>query len=324
MKKNLCDLYSLHQGKVSDKWSLYLDEYERIFSPYSDLPISLLEIGIQNGGSLEIWGDYFPKAKSLVGCDINPDCRALIYDDPRISVVVGDANSDGARSEILGKSAGFDLIVDDGSHRSSDIVKTFAYYFPLLADGGLFVAEDLHCSYWREFEGGLYDPYSALSFFKRLSDIVGQEHWGVSKTSSEVLFGFSKHYDVYFDDSSLGHIHSVEFVNSMCVIRKLPPGSNCLGKRVIVGDVAVVDDEVLKVNATFIEPPSQQGNTWTELVRDPAEEYLSLRSELALENERNKAIKAELDEIMRSRSWRMTAPLRSIMAFLRNFFNSIK
>ncbi len=52
-----------HNGKVSDKWELYVNEYDRIFSPYRDRPLNLLEIGIQNGGSLEIWPTYFPYAQ---------------------------------------------------------------------------------------------------------------------------------------------------------------------------------------------------------------------------------------------------------------------
>ena len=72
--KSLFELYREHQGKVSDKWSIYLSEYDRLFSIYRDQPIRMLEIGVQNGGSLEIWSKYFPDAHVLVGCDINPDC----------------------------------------------------------------------------------------------------------------------------------------------------------------------------------------------------------------------------------------------------------
>ena len=67
---SLRDLYSTHSGKVSDKWSTYLDEYERIFSEYRDKPVRLLEIGVQNGGSLEIWRQYFPNAELILGCVI--------------------------------------------------------------------------------------------------------------------------------------------------------------------------------------------------------------------------------------------------------------
>lgn len=53
--KTLQQLYQEHHGKVSDKWSLYLAEYDRLLSPYRERAVNLLEIGIQNGGSLEIW-----------------------------------------------------------------------------------------------------------------------------------------------------------------------------------------------------------------------------------------------------------------------------
>ena len=104
-----------------------------------DSPVRLLEIGVQNGGSLDIWSQFFPNAEAIVGCDINPDCERLTYDDPRISVIVGDANDPQTQQRILQLSGQFDIVVDDGSHQSSDIVKTFALYFPLLAGG-----RDLH------------------------------------------------------------------------------------------------------------------------------------------------------------------------------------
>ena len=92
--KTLEQLYKEHRGKVSDRWSIYLSEYERLFSDYRDRPIRLLEIGIQNGGSLEIWSKFFPCAEKFVGCDINLDCARLQYEDSRIAIVVADANTD--------------------------------------------------------------------------------------------------------------------------------------------------------------------------------------------------------------------------------------
>src|SRR6266540_4439758 len=117
-KGTLERLYAVHVGKVSDKWSLYFNEYDRILDEYRNKPVRLLEIGIQNGGSLEIWSKYFKNAQKLVGCDINPDCARLTYDDPRVAVVLGDANSEPTQQEILGHAPIFDLIIDDGSHRS--------------------------------------------------------------------------------------------------------------------------------------------------------------------------------------------------------------
>ena len=52
--KTLKDLYQNHSGKVSHKWTSYLDVYEDKLKHYQKLPIKFCEIGIMNGGSLEI------------------------------------------------------------------------------------------------------------------------------------------------------------------------------------------------------------------------------------------------------------------------------
>ncbi|MDR0457484.1 MAG: hypothetical protein LBH10_00420, partial [Burkholderiaceae bacterium] len=88
---SLLELYNRHKGKASDKWSIYLREYDRLFINYRDKELALLEIGIQNGGSLEVLAQYFQNAKNLVGCDINEKCADLTYEDPRVSVLCGDA-----------------------------------------------------------------------------------------------------------------------------------------------------------------------------------------------------------------------------------------
>src|SRR5450759_1724101 len=167
--KTLHQLYAEHTGKVSDKWYLYLTEFDRLLNDYREKSVRLLEIGIQNGGSLDIWSKYFSSAEALIGCDINPDCAHLSYDDSLIGVVVGDANTPDVCQRIFQRSPQFDIIIDDGSHWSSDIIKSFALYFPRIADGGIFIAEDLHCGYWESFQGGLFDPYSSITFFKRLA-----------------------------------------------------------------------------------------------------------------------------------------------------------
>ncbi len=105
--------YSRHAGKVSDKWQLYLDIYQAVLADYRDKPVSVLEVGIQNGGSLEIWSRYFRNAIKLVGCDINPDCARLRYDDPRIAVVVADANTDDAERRIAAEAEVFDIIIEE-------------------------------------------------------------------------------------------------------------------------------------------------------------------------------------------------------------------
>lgn len=238
----LLQLYERHQGKVSDKWTAYLDAYDRIFNCLRDMPVRLLEIGVQNGGSLELWAEYFARAECVVGCDINSDCAKLIYGDARISIVTGDANEAAVAGEISLLSDAFDVIIDDGSHVSGEIVRSFCRYFEKLADGGIFVVEDLHCSYWRQFGGGILYRFSSIEFFKRLADVINYEHWGVSGDRREIVEDFLEHYQSEVSGGLLAHINSVEFVNSMCIIRKKSPSENALGLRFIAGnDASVVD-----------------------------------------------------------------------------------
>lgn len=283
--KTLLDLYKSHTGKVSDKWALYLREYDRLFAPYREQAISMLEIGVQNGGSLEIWSQYFPNAQKFVGCDINPDCAKLTYADPRIAVIVGDATTPETQAQVLAQSASFDLIIEDGSHTSSDIVKAFARYFPALKTGGLFVAEDLHCSYWEDFEGGLFYPYSSITFFKHLADMVNHEHWGVEKSRTELIAGFKQVLDVEFDETLLGQISSVEFVNSICVLRKSDPAMNSLGCRIIAGKTEAVVGGHLSLAGTVLKAPAQTANIWSNLVMPPVESYQDLIHEINIGKE---------------------------------------
>lgn len=269
-------LYANHHGKVSDKWLLYLSEYNRLFSAYRNLPIRILEIGIQNGGSLEIWSKFFPHAEKIVGCDINPACVNLLYEDPRIAVVVGDANNAENKYKVLDHSSNFDLIIDDGSHESHDIVRSFAHYFPHLNDGGLFVAEDLHCSYWQQFQGGLFYPLSSISFFKRLADIVNYEHWGIEKARRTILQTFANQYGAGFDEELLGHIHSIEFINSICVIKKMRPSSNVLGHRVIAGSTELVVSGHLPLHGSPCPHLDQMANGWSARAMSIEEELPAL------------------------------------------------
>jgi glycosyltransferase involved in cell wall biosynthesis len=311
-KKTLQQLYASHTGKVSDKWSIYLTEYDRIFNEYRDKPVRLLEIGIQNGGSLEIWSKFFSSGQKFLGCDINPYCSRLSYVDPRINVVIGDVNTDSVQSAILEESPTFDLIIDDGSHRSSDIVLSFVRYFPCLEDGGMFVVEDLHCSYWQEFEGALFDPFSSLTFFKRLSDVVNYEHWGVDKARTDILDGFFSKYGFNIEEETLQHIHSIEFINSMCVIRKSEPKYNEIGGRYIAGTVELVEPGHSNLHSKPGTVLDQTSNEWSTRSMPPDEELLVRLNEL--DDIKQKLAEREelIANIFYAKNWNQTAPVRVI------------
>lgn len=262
--QDLKSLYRDHAGKLVDKWPFYLDFYARILGPLRDQPIRLLEIGIQNGGSLDLWRRYFPKAAVLVGCDIDPACAALVYDDPRVRVVLGDANDPVVQAEILQHAASFDIIIDDGSHRSGDIVRAFCRYFPVLSDGGLYIMEDLHCSYWSDFEGGLFHPVSSIAFAKSLADTMNHEHWRISASRHDLLSPFFNCHQTEIPEEELAHIQSVELANSICLVRKAAPERNLLGERSPAGDEATVTERPLLASCGQLPDSSdERRNPWS-------------------------------------------------------------
>lgn len=243
-KANLPTYAALHAaktGKASDKWSSYLPAYDRLFAPHRRAGVNILEIGVQNGGSLEVLGKYFADAGVIIGCDIDPLCANLVYDDPRLHVVVASITSQSAYDQITALAPEFDIIIDDGSHTSADIGNAFINYFPLLRPGGVFIIEDTHTLYRSNYGGGLLDPASAQQFFKALTDIINYEFWMSERSVEEMMRG-------YFQDGQPpafigeGWVDRVEFSNSMIVIHKaLRAGHAKLGERVVSGMEFAVD-----------------------------------------------------------------------------------
>jgi hypothetical protein len=253
-KLSFREIFASHQGKYSDKWDSYLDVYDRVLWHLRNKPINVLEIGVLNGGSLEIWDKYFPNVLKILGIDVNPLCAELQYESSKIKVLIGDAASEQTREVIALESNSFSLIVDDGSHQSQDVIKTFASLFPLLDSGGVYVVEDLCCSYWMEWGGGLNLETSATSFFKALIDVVNFQHWGFDGVRSDVLcqFGITTSSEL---EAALSRIQSVNFFNSMCVITRQAEGTD-IGSRVGAGNEQSVD-QLVDVPRVIYPPPQK-------------------------------------------------------------------
>ena len=295
--QSLRDLHVGNTGKVSDKWDLYLTVYNNLYTPYRDLPgLNLLEIGVQNGGSLETWARFFPSANRIVGFDVNPLCKDLVYDDKRISVLTGDCASLAARNSISSACSSYDLIIEDASHTSDNIIQTFVSLFPLLKPGGIYVSEDLHCSYWSHFRGGLNYGLSSISFFKRLVDGINSGSWEGGE--NEILSPFSDFLQNYQLEAErlelcIRELSSVEFHDSMCVLRKrCEDVPSRLGRRVVSGKEAAIEPAVLDVHSQPL--------------------IASIQSGLAPVSETER-LRIELDRIYSSRSWKLLSWLRRLM-----------
>jgi SAM-dependent methyltransferase len=305
---SLVEIYTKHRGKISDKWQSYLDTYDHDFLRFRDQAISLLEIGVQNGGSIEIFAQYFDRAAKIIGCDINPKCAQLRFSDSKIAILIGDADTDTTEAEIASHSDEFDIIIDDGSHTQRDIVRSFARYFKRLRHGGLYVIEDLHTSYWQEYGGGLFHAHSSIAFFKRLVDVMNSEHWNNGMQLHEFLRRQSNYFASPFDPETLAYIHSITFQNSLCVVRKMPEEANKLGRRIIAGVECEVQE--FPAGVTNISPPQQFANPLSLATSDP-EISRSSQDDIIAD------LQHQISVMSNSRSWRMTKPLRALSQIAR-------
>ena len=271
----LSEIYDQHNDKLSVKWSSYIEKYDELFLKYKEKKVNILEIGVQNGGTLEIYSKYFKQCQNIVGVDINPKCQNLKYSDDRIKVIIGNINDDKIKDEILNLPK-FDIIIDDGSHSSQDIIKTFILYYNHLNNNGLYIVEDLHCSYWKEYSGGLFFPISSISFFKKIVDVINYDHWGIKKNLDWFLKPFSPNYKIDLSHLDFDTINSVEFINSMCVLKKK---NNKLGEIVKKGKISEVVPEISNMSSDDfqISKTFQESNTWSNVKILPEDELAILK-----------------------------------------------
>jgi hypothetical protein len=122
----------------------FLDTYERYFEPRRLGVKTFVEIGVQNGQSLRLWEEYFPNA-SIFGVDINPLCKK--HETDRIKVFIGDQNDHEFLQDLRQRLGPIDILLDDGSHVTRHQIATFDVLYPSIQPGGLFIIEDLICSY---------------------------------------------------------------------------------------------------------------------------------------------------------------------------------
>lgn len=126
----------------------YLRHMERFVEPMRYNPIKILEIGVGGGESVQTWLEYFEQAL-VFGVDIvhdtNPWNTQNSNAHKRYTFVYGDQSSPIFWKSFI-RTCGpfFDLIIDDGSHKSADIILTLNHLWPALMDGGLYQVEDLN------------------------------------------------------------------------------------------------------------------------------------------------------------------------------------
>lgn len=120
----------------------FLKKYDQEFEKYREKEnLRILELGVAEGGSLQLWRRYFKDIGLLVGVDNDPDRNLVMIEHP-IKFEVGDL-TDKEFYPRLKRYGSFDIIIDDASHKQSDIMTSFNELFPLVSEDGIYCIENV-------------------------------------------------------------------------------------------------------------------------------------------------------------------------------------
>jgi hypothetical protein len=162
------------------KWHHYFDIYQRHFGRYRDRPIRMLEIGVFRGGSLRMWKEYFHPDSIIVGIDVDPSCAAHEIPDRDVYVRIGSQADPNFLAAVNGEFGPFDIILDDGSHKTHHQIISFgALYREALKDGGCYMVEDMHTNYWIKH---VDSPETFIDVSKQMIDMMHEPYFDRKET----------------------------------------------------------------------------------------------------------------------------------------------
>ena len=197
-EKKLIDLFYLSKNR-SIKWKKYFPIYEKLFEKYKNKPITFVEIGILDGGSLEIWKNYFGKNSRIIGIDNNPECKK--FENEKFEIYIGSQSDPIFWQNFYNKVGPIDILLDDGGHTNEQQIITLIESIKNINNGGIHIVEDVHSSYQKHY-GNPY-KYSFINFSKKTVDDINSNFPNLKN------FNFSLKKNVY----------SIEFFESIVAFK---------------------------------------------------------------------------------------------------------
>jgi cephalosporin hydroxylase len=191
----------------------YVEVYERFMVQWRYEPIKIFEIGIEKGGSLLMWQDYFPKA-SIFGVDI---ANMSKMDNARIKTIVGDQSKRDQLQKAIEVSGGdIDILIDDGGHTMEQQQVSLGYLFPFVRPGGYYILEDIHTSIPALWSGYGVEPDGNNSTLRMIQNYMQSEppKW----KSKYMLPEEMKYLDENVEYANL--LHRISSRSIMCIFKK--------------------------------------------------------------------------------------------------------
>jgi hypothetical protein len=195
--------FSENTGRLIHKWRHYFEIYDRHFSRFRGTDVHVVEFGVSQGGSLQMWKKYFGPNAKIFGIDINPHCKAV--EEEQIEIFIGDQANRKFLKSLTQVIPRIDILIDDGGHTMEQQISTYEELFPYVDKNGVYLCEDLHTSYWPG--GGYKKRGTCIEHSKNFVDYINAWH---SQTSKLSVTEFTR------------SVYSLHYYVSVLVIEKRP------------------------------------------------------------------------------------------------------
>lgn len=164
----------------SIKHTTYFQVYDRLFGAYRGEPITFVEIGVLNGGSLFMWRDFFGPTARIIWVDLNPNAKK--WENHGFEIFIGSQTDKEFWKDFISKVGPIDIVLDDGGHTYEQQIITAECLLEGLKDKGILVVEDTHTSYMNGFGP---KRYSFVEYVKQLIDRINYRFGKFHKRVSE-------------------------------------------------------------------------------------------------------------------------------------------
>jgi Methyltransferase domain len=193
-----------NNGRKINKWRHYFEAYDRHLARFRGTDVHVLEIGVYQGGSLQMWRDYFGPHAVIFGVDINPLCKQ--FEEENTHIFVGDQEDRRFLQGLTKSIPRVDVLIDDGGHSMKQQIATFDELFKHVSENGVYLCEDTHTSYWKNYGGGYRRRGTFMEYSKGLIDQLNAWH-------SEIAHKFKV-------DNFTRTTRSMHFYDSMVILEK--------------------------------------------------------------------------------------------------------
>ena len=164
------EIFDAHEGNLIHKWNHYFEIYDRYFEQFVGKEVVVFEIGVSQGGSIDLWQKFFGKKLKYYGLDINPKCKR--FERENVKIFIGSQDDEALLIKIKNEIPEIDILIDDGGHTMKQQIISFEQLFSKIKNNGIYLCEDNHTSYWYQFGGGMKRKSTYIEYVKNLVDVM--------------------------------------------------------------------------------------------------------------------------------------------------------